>query len=87
MTPFAAAPGLSLDWLKAYSIPQLAACCDRMEAALPGINITSKTSQVRQPGIVRELVQRQCRHEPVGREGRDIRPVGASTRPKTTSRT
>lgn len=42
--------GLSLDWLKAYSIPQLVACCDRMEATLPGINITSKTMQ-------KELIQ------------------------------
>ena len=42
--------GLSLDWLKAYSIPQLAACCGRMEATLPGISITSKTMQ-------KELIQ------------------------------
>ncbi len=42
--------GLSLDWLKAYSIPQLVACCDRMEATLPGISITSKTMQ-------KELIQ------------------------------
>ena len=36
---------LSLDWLKAYSIPQLTACCDRMDAALPGVVATDKTLQ------------------------------------------
>lgn len=42
--------GLSLDWLKAYSIPQLAACCGRMEAALPGASVPDKTVQ-------KELIQ------------------------------
>lgn len=37
--------GLSLDWLKAYTIPQLSACCDRMEAALPGISAADRTLQ------------------------------------------
>lgn len=36
---------LALDWLKAYSIPQLTACCDRMDAALPGATVTDKTVQ------------------------------------------
>lgn len=37
--------GLSLDWLKAYSIPQLTACCGRMEASLPGVSVPDKTMQ------------------------------------------
>ena len=39
------ASGLSLDWLKAFSIPQLTACCDRMDAAT-GISTTDKTLQL-----------------------------------------
>lgn len=42
--------GLSLDWLKAYSVPQLAACCDRMEATLPSVSVPDKTMQ-------KELIQ------------------------------
>jgi len=42
--------GLSLDWLKAFSIPQLTDCCDRLDAALPGIRAMDKSLQ-------RELIQ------------------------------
>ena len=37
--------GLSLDWLKAFSLPLLTACCGRMEAALPGVCVADKTLQ------------------------------------------
>ena len=42
--------GLSLDWLKAFSIPQLTDCCDRMDTALSGIHVADTSLQ-------RELIQ------------------------------
>ncbi|MBD5169526.1 MAG: transposase [Oscillibacter sp.] len=42
--------GLSLDWLRGYSIPCLTFCCDRMEESLSGVSITDTALQ-------RELIQ------------------------------
>ena len=42
--------GLSLDWLKEYSIPCLLASCDRKEESLPGISILDTA-------LERELIQ------------------------------
>ena len=42
--------GLSLDWLKEYSIPCLLSCCDRKEKSLPGVRVLDTD-------LERELIQ------------------------------
>lgn len=52
--------GLSLDWLKAFSIPQLTDCCDRMDTALSGIHVADTSAELFPPAHEASENRKRC---------------------------